>query len=525
MLRVSRREALLLAGVYLLSLALRLLPKLATDEHLPVFQADVWYRIAMAQYVLDHHELPEPDLRYRAYGYVPMWYPPLSQVLLAAGAALTGLQIPVLCTRVLPFLEALTPLSIYFLTRHLAGRRSAAAALLVLALTPSFIYWTAIADPQSFTLFMLPLYLLYWHHVAGMEARQRLRSLLPLGVLLGVNFLLHLSYFLVLLVMLMYTLGMLLQGARRTLMLDFLVVVLISQAVAAPWWLPRNLYWWWIEALVTSSGLYSGVQHLREYGMAAALAGGAGMLYLLRTPRASAPLLLWALPLLLETQNEAILQLLGMQHLTWETLAKPLEGFRFYPFLAQPAAVAAGVLLGRVWRYRVLILVLLLMGAELWAYGLDERLSLTGITPEEYRAAVWYRENSDESSRIIADYYRAQMLAGVAGGRALLGGVFPLRSVGYPYISVPAVVQDDLYLLYSTTSPELAWSIARKYNATHIYYSVWMRTSGNLLSSRKPPTSFGVEVYLPKFYNTTYFRRVYASPGVSIFYVMPEQRK
>ncbi len=527
LLRLERREAALLAAVYLLSLALRLLPKLATDPHLPAFQADVWYRIAMAQYIYDHWQLPEPDLRYRAYGYVPLWYPPLSPLLLALGSRLLGVDIPVLCTRVLPFIEALTPLPIYFLTKHTAGRAAAAAALVVLALTPGFVYWTGIADPQSFTLFMLPLYLLYWrwHAELGGSFRSRLPRLVPLGLVLGLNFLLHLSYFLALLILLTYTAGML-AHRRAVLLRDFGVVVLLSQAVAAPWWLPRNLYWWWIEALVTSSGMYSPAQHLREYGILAALLGVAGVLYLLRNLRVNAPVLLWALPVFLETQNETILQLLGMHHLSWETLAKPLEGFRFYPFLAQPAAVAAGMLLAELWRRKkvLCLLVFMLLAAELHAYGLDEKLSLAGVSVEEYRAAVWFREHSQEDSRIIADYYRAQMFAGVAGGRALLGGMFPLRGVGYAYISVPAVVQDDLYLLYSTPSPELAWCIARKYNATHIYYSVWMAESGNLVSSLKP--GFGVEVHLSKFYNTTYFRQVYSAPGVKIFYVLsPEAKK
>ncbi|NOZ82387.1 MAG: hypothetical protein GXN98_00995 [Euryarchaeota archaeon] len=526
LLRLRGWEVVLLAGVYLLSLALRLLPKLAADPHLPAFQADVWYRIAMAQYILDHWQLPEPDLRYRAYGYVPMWYPPLSPLLLALGSRLLGIEIPVLCTRVLPFFEALTPLSIYFLVRHLAGRLAAGLSLLVLALTPSFVYWTGIADPQSFTLFMLPLYLLYWqwHAEQGGGLRERLLRLLPLGTALGVNFLVHLSYFLALLVMLLYTLAL---PQRRRLLPELGAVVLISQAVAAPWWLPRNLYWWWIEALVTSSGLYSAGQQLRDYGSAAALLGGAGILYLLRS-RSHAPVLLWALPVFLESQNEVILNLLGMPHLAWETLAKPLEGFRFYPFLAQPAAVAAGVMLAKLWsRRRVLcLLALLLLAAELCTYGIGEKLTLSGMTLEEYRAALWFREHTQEDSRIIADYYRAQMFAGVAGGRALLGGMFPLRGVSYPYISVPARVQDDLYVLYSTPSAETAWCIARRYNATHIYYSVWMRAAGNLLSSYKPATSFGVEVYLPKFYNTTYFSLAYSAPGVQIFYVLsPEAKK
>lgn len=522
LLRLEKGEAAFLLAVYLLGLALRLLPRLSVDAHLLTFQGDVWYRLAMAQYILDHHALPEPDLRYRAYGYVPMWYPPLSPVLLALASLALRVDLPTLCSRVLPFIEAAAPLSIYFLARHIASRFAAAFAALVLALTPSFVFWSGIADPQSFTLFAIPLYILYWMWYSSQ--RRSLPKLLLLGTALGVNFLLHLSYFIALLALLMVTLGLIIKReAKPALLLDLALVVAVSQAVAAPWWLPRNLYWWWINALVTSSGMYPPARQLAEYGSIAALVGTAGMLYLLRKPRRYAWLILWALPLFLETQNEVILSAIGRVDLTWHTLAKPLEGFRFYPFLAQPAAIAAGVLAGDAAnavrseeaRRRLQALLLLAISALLlfncYDYGLSSRFLASGITPAEYEAALWFRENTGEEARIIADYYRAQMFAGVSGGRALLGGMFPLRNVDYPYIKAPGQVQNDLYILYNTSSAEEAWKIARRYNATHVFYSKNMELYGNLLSYYKPATEYGVEVNLEKFQDERYFREVYRS--------------
>ncbi|MBU7022618.1 MAG: hypothetical protein HXS40_00500 [Theionarchaea archaeon] len=61
---LKRWEVYFLISIYLFSVAIRLVPKLTVDPHLPAFQGDVWYRICMAQYIFDHARLPEPDIRY-----------------------------------------------------------------------------------------------------------------------------------------------------------------------------------------------------------------------------------------------------------------------------------------------------------------------------------------------------------------------------------------------------------------------------------------------------------------------------
>jgi len=513
LLRFSRLEIVFLAAVYSLGVALRLVPKLSVDPHLPAFMADVWYRVCMAQYVLDHWALPEPDIRYAPYGYVPMWYPPGSPFLLALLARLTGLDLPTVVTRIVPLLEALSPLSLYVLGREMYDRWVGAAATLILALTPNFLYFTGIADPQSFTMFMIPLILAIWHRHASDPSRGKV---LLAGGLMGLNFLVHLSYFLEALDLIVFSLGLYIQRrAGRWIFRDLLAVIGISQFIAAPWWLPRNLYWWWIEALTTSSGLQAITKEILLYGPFAAAIGAAGVLLILENWREHAPLLMWVVPNAVESQVERILSALGAIHLSWSTLAKPLEEYRFFPFLAQPLALAAGVAL--FWglglssrRRRLLALGLILVGAgvDVATYDLGGKITNAGMTIDEYEAAVWFREHTGEWARISADYYRAQMFAGVCGGRALLGGAFPLRNVDYPYIRAPGTVQDDLYRMYSTCSAEEALQIARRYNLTHIYYSDMMRWYGNMISSLNG-YRFGVEVCEEKFLNSPLFRIVY----------------
>lgn len=529
------REAIFLFAVYVVGLYLRLAPRLEIDPHLLTFQGDIWYRLCMAQFIYDNKILPHPDIRYLAYGYVPMWYPPLSPILFAAASYLLGVDIPTVSSRVVPFIEALTPLSLYFLAKTLYNEKVAYLSTLVLAFIPSFVFWSGISDPQSFTLFLIPVYILLWVNYAnrGYPPKRDFYKLVVLGILLALNFLMHLSYFVALLVLLMVTISLIATRiASRSLLLDFGIVVFISQISTALWWAlmdSKTLYWWWIKALVTSSGLYPMTTQLKEFGVIAALFGICGFIYIVYQYLFSHRLrhlilILWALPLIIETQNEVIISLLAkldpsFYSLEWSTLGKPLEGFRFYPFLAQPIAIAIGVMLADIegklsmirrksgYIFIGLAMSLLLFGV--YQYNLDVRFQTSGLIIEEYKAARWFKENSNPQDRIIADYYRAQMFAGVCGGRALLGGMFPLRNVDYPYIKAPGEVQNHLYILYKTPDARTAWEIAKRYGATHIFYSDNMIRYGNLLSYYKPASEYGVEVDKDKFKDRRYFDIVY----------------
>jgi hypothetical protein len=215
---------------------------------------------------------------------------------------------------------------------------------------------------------------------------------------------------------------------------------------------------------------------LQDYGVFAAILGIASFIYIAFKHKKNLILLLWTIPVIIETQNEAILFAIHRIDLTWSTLAKPLEGFRFYCFLAQPLAIAIGVTLSKsmdrtsdALPFRmgkipsVLLSGLLLIGlfTGIHQYRLDTRFQTSGLTVEEYEAATWFKANSAPSDRIIADYYRVQMIGGVCGGKALLGGVFPLRNVDYPYIKAPGVVQNDLFILYNTSTANVAYDKPR----------------------------------------------------------------
>lgn len=536
LLRVSRYEALFLLTIYLASLYLRLAPRLEIDAHLLTFQGDIWYRLCMAQFIRDNWALPSPDIRYDSYGFVPMWYPFLSPIFFTLASYVTGLDIPTVSSRVVPFIESIAPLSIYFLARYFYSTQAAIFSTIALALTPSFVFWSGISDPQSITLFLIPLLVLAWVWHAKQKASNK--RLLAIGATLAFTFMLHLSYFIEVIVLLFVTITLAIKKeAGKKLFFDWVKVVLISQVLTLPWWLgmplaampdsfslaQKNLYWWWINALVTSSGMYQAREQLVEYGTLAALLGLFSYAYASLFGRRHAVILLWALPLILETQNETIFYAIHRSDLTWSTLAKPLEGFRFYCFLAQPFALAIGVFLSDAAnkiknqlrlsepavKLAIVIFLLLSFSWSLQQYDIFPRFQNSGLTVEEYEAALWYRANSQPGDRLAADYYRAQMFGGVSAGRVLQGGEFPLRNVDYAYIKAPGQVLNDLFILYNTSDAELAYRLAKRYNVTHVFYSGNMISYGNLLSYYKPASQYGVDTNKEKFNDKRFFEVAY----------------
>lgn len=528
--RIVILEALFLAAIYAAGLYFRLAPRLEQDPRLLTFEADIWYRLTMAQYLLDHGGLPVHDIRYEAYTDVPFWYPPFSLYALAGLSKISGLGLPAVASRIIPFLESLTPLGFYVFARVLYGPLIALSSTLFLCLTPSFIFWSGICDPQSFILFMIPLLFLFWiKHAERLRhtefaARFRLLSILAMGLACSVSFLTHLFFLLIPFLLVLLTLGLSFQRGERTkLWLDLGAVLLVSQLLTVWWWGPKNLYWWWIQGLVTSSGYYPAGKQLENFGAAAALCTAYAVLIILIRrfsdkeclPQYTWIPFLWILIPLVQTQNESLLTALGRLDLSWNTLFKPLEGFRFYPFVAQPAALIFGIACAgwtssqKVFRSALPLVFMFLVADMHYGYRFNDRIKNAGFTLEEIGAAEWYREHSKPTDRIIADYYRAYMFAGFSGGRALLGMAFPLRNVEVPCISRSDYrVPDDIHRIYTTDDPKEAVRLMKRYGATHLLISSNMASNGNFITK-----GFGVKYNYKTLQDTRYFTPVYQDKG------------
>lgn len=496
-LNFKKSEIFFLLFVYLIGVGFRLIPRLSLDPHLLTFQADIWYRLCLAQYVVDNGHLPVWDIRYLAYGHVPFWYNPLSLYFFAFLHHLTHLDLPTICSRVMPFVESFSVITIYFLCRELYNKRVAVLATIILLLSPSQAYWTGISTLQSFTIFLLPLSILLWVRFLQKKffINNKWAHLTLMGVLYALNFLTHLSYFTHMIMLFCVHLSLVIERkARLRDTLYLLVPVIISQILTSWWWLPHNLYWWWSTGLTTSSGFNEGLQFLQQYGYSAAIIGHLAFIAIVlfcvwkwrSLPAFYLIPVFWALFPMIESHNEGLLVLFKRLDLTWNNLFKPLEGFRFYVFLTQPLAICTALLAdrmaesflrnGRFFKRAIAAaLAMLLCGILIYdmffIYKLSWRFQIAGIGTRDIKAATWFRENTPPTSRILSDYYNAQMISGICGGKALLGALFPLKGVNIPYINEKTKVQADIYSVYLNYDAQNIRDIFHRYGVTHIYVS------------------------------------------------------
>lgn len=499
MRHLKKSELFFLLFIVLAGIAFRLMPRLALDPHLLTFQADIWYRLCLAQYLIDHGSLPEWDIRYLAYGHVPLWYNPLALHFLAFLHNMTQLDLPTVCSRIMPVIESFSIIPTYFLCRYLYNRRAAVIATVFLTLSPSFLFWTGISTPQSFTVFLLPITILLWVRFLQGKSMlgRRWLHLLMMGALLALNFLTHLSFFTHIMILIAVQIGLLIE--KKSCPRDFiylLAAVMISQALTAFWWLPQNLYWWWTVALSPSSNLTKAVNFLTEYGPTSAIVGHLALLalvFLVLKHRKAIPdfylvPLFWAIFPILESHNEFLLTLSPQNGLIWNNLFKPLDGYRFYLFLAQPLAIAFALVADRVIDLPAIkrtplrrvnliltavLLAILLLHDTLFIYDLPARLMNSGFKTREIKAAVWFRQHSRPDDRILADYYTAQMFSGICGGKALLGSMLPLKNVPFPYITERNRVLNDIYSLYANGDAGFVKRILDRYGCSHLYVSDW----------------------------------------------------
>lgn len=549
---ISTKEIIFLLGVYAGGLLLRLLPKLMAHPHLLTFEADVWYRLCLAQYFLDWGHLPAWDIRYASYGQVPFWYNPLGVYFLAALGKLTSLDLPTVCSRVMPFVESLVVLPFYWLCRRLYGIRVAVISTVFLGLTPSFVYWTGICTPQTFTLFMLPLILLLWINFVQQRfiLKNKWLHVVLMGALLGVNFFVHLTYFNIVIIVLLVHLALMRRGAAKAGHLPyFALAVLLSQVITSWWWLPKNLYWWWTQAISTSTAFFDPGQFLKHYGPISAILGHIAFIFVgwmaLRNNKNSflyyVPLY-WTVFLLVESHMEWLLLLIHKQNLVWHTFIRPIEGFRFYSFLAQPLAMCFGIMLDKIFhakrlerltpwvrknllRWGLVGLIVLLSINMVAPYGIIERFHKFRVTPEDIRAAYWLRDNLKKDEKVLSNYYAAQMFAGVMGGRALLGAMFPLKKKVLPYIGDGYRVLFDIYSVYTSEDILEIKEIMRRYGCTHVHLSDYtlsrLEYAVNGFGDTRGLARGDFDGLVGKDYSATlmnpkYFRVVYHKDGVKV---------
>ncbi|VVB71243.1 Uncharacterised protein [uncultured archaeon] len=117
----------------------------------------------------------------------------------------------------------------------------------------------------------------------------------------------------------------------------------------------------------------------------------------------------------------------------------------------------------RIFLLLILISFILTMTASLSLHDSRERGKAwvePVISREEYAALDWIRNNTVEKTVFASDIF---------GGELIMGNTLRLTLEGGDWAIIPNVIQrmNDANTLYTTTNPQAAWEIARKYNCSY----------------------------------------------------------
>lgn len=555
-------EIVFLLFIYVISLYFRLIPRLSLSPDLMGFLGDAWYRIAMGEYFKIHGALPDFSIRYQPYGWVPMFYSPGAPVFFAYLSGIFNCSIPVVCTRIIPFFEALTPLSFYFLAKYLFGRKAAIFSTFILAITPAFIVWTGVTDPISITFFIFPIIiLLFIKHCKGLHEDEmtlfkRLLNVILIGFMFALIFIFHQSYFLIMPIYFSLSIYLaIIFKSKMHILLDSVFIVVLSLLMTMPWWKPDNLFFWWFRCLTTPGhSQYPGfITQCRWYGSYMAyfslVVSFLYILYvlyllitkspILKTWRVLIPLALILAPLYgLFAQKICIILGITDKAILESNIIRPLRADRFHVFLAQPIALIIGVIFMKlekeIWdrvknrgiiKYFVLIVLIAFGGLFLYKViskdlpqAVYRRFKWVPFTQYEHLAAEWFKENSGPNGRIIADYHRAQMFSGVVGGKALLGLPLPLKgSLKLPYSNrsgkYNTQIKNDVRVIYSSDDAFQTKKLMDRYGCTHVLISKGLRQSGFFSGSGNT----GMAINEKKFDNVDFFEKVYDYANVKLY--------
>jgi uncharacterized membrane protein len=150
-------------------------------------------------------------------------------------------------------------------------------------------------------------------------------------------------------------------------------------------------------------------------------------------------------------------------------------------------------------------------------YGWLKWALVSFISPEEYEAAVWMRENLSDDVNILSDYEANEMILGVTAKTVANGGT--LRA------SLPVgEIYTDHLTIYFTPDLNEALRLIRKYNITHVFLSERMRGKGWFAIERNARFNYEYgssmeNADLEKFDNSDCFVKIYEQDRVKIYEV------
>jgi hypothetical protein len=153
-------------------------------------------------------------------------------------------------------------------------------------------------------------------------------------------------------------------------------------------------------------------------------------------------------------------------------------------------------------------------------YGWLQWAMVSFVSPEEYEAAVWMRENLPVNVNILSDYEANEMIFGITALTVANGGT--LRA------SLPVgTIYTDHLTIYFTPDLNESLRLIKKYNITHIFVSERMIDKGWFCIERNARFNYEYggdmkNADIKKFDESNCFTKIYDQNKVKIYEVNSE---
>lgn len=367
---------------------------------------DVYYHVHMAHLYQQGFTYFDP-LTYAPFGR-PIYYPPLFQLLLAAGA-LFKLDMLTIARIIQPVLAFSVLFSFTYITYKIYNTCTAFFAG-VLAMSTSLLHRFLLPIPENLALIIFPISLyLYYRSIADDVYRYAVIS----GILAGIIFLTHaLSIMILVLVVTVFSVSLLILK-RKINLKQFWVFLGSTLMVGSIWWLPLLIQHGYV--FITPPSQTIGLAgYLPVFGvLSLVLMPIGGYLMLKRVEIRDVLILAWLLSLLFL----ANIYLLGV-----EVLSERILTFAIFPM-----AIIAGLGLNYVRthfnkkHFYLLAAITLVTAVFSGAYYLSSTEPL--VSSSEIDIAQWFKASGDGHKVVVSSNYKLDpVIVAISGKPVATGG-------------------------------------------------------------------------------------------------------
>ncbi len=467
-----------------------------------------YYHVGMAKMWIKHGWRPELDL---SYGGVPYTYPPLYHICLAFFSLVFKVPVEIVSRYFAPSVGALSCVTFYFLFKQfLESKESAFLAVSYLCFTYSFMNETYYMAPVTIGITLLPLGLISVKNSLEKAGKNLILLFLINAILVFLNAFIEVIFVLTLIPLVIFYWNN--ENGLKTVKW-----LLLSTIPALLYFAPLFLKYGPANSMISEMGKYPSIQDfVNHYSEPFIILSVFGLvtLFLERKKKKKLTSLIytWTCILLFFSTYNPV---------------KPLEWWRYVPFLAVPLAFSIGYgvkylteRLGNKYLKTLSLITLFIIGfysmypSSIRSTNPKYRVLLN---PDEIKALEWISQNTEENSTFLADHVFSEAVIGRAARVVMYGGCWEMCR---DYAQRCWDAERIIFL----KNPLQAYNLMKKYNVTYVVISdriingVYWVVSPYSFKATDPYSYFDGP---NKFENTTYWFKVYSYGSVKIYKIRP----